>query len=228
MKNRYLLDELLAENSPLWVPKVKLIETLGICDHELWRLGRELTQKFDREVEQDHQKTSFRYPVRPSIPLWLESLGGVVRLSLATKRIVIEDSIQSRKFLVVLSSRKTLKFVPFAISEDGTVEAAELREYGVARGCRVRLEQINSVLQIGRFEGDPVALRRFVSRQPAFPSVLPGPSEDHDCPWASPSNGAPEEDFPAKEAEGTLPEYPTEFDLPETWNRNQTATAAPE
>lgn len=160
MKSLYLLDEILAAGSPGWVRKRQLMDALGISDHQLWILTKALRESHERPVESNGRE--LRFSTVPEMPLWLEELSGVVRLSRATKRILVEDAIHLRKTLTITVKRAVCRILPFALGDGHLVDAAEIPEDAPAKRRPFHLDEIDAVVEIRKYSGDPTALRRFL------------------------------------------------------------------
>jgi hypothetical protein len=160
MKSLYLLDEILSAASPNHLSKQEALDALGVGSHQLWILTSTLRESYDRRVEVNH--LGLRYPQPPAIPLWVEFLAGVTRLSRATKRIVMEDAID-QKVITVTVKRKCVRILPFEIRDDQVVVAAEIPGGEVARRFSpTHLDEIDAVVEIRKFSGDAGQLRRFL------------------------------------------------------------------
>jgi hypothetical protein len=159
MKNLYLLDELLSAASPTYLPRPEILEALQVGAHQLWILTSMLRAEYDRVIESNH--FGIRYPTPPAIPLYVEFLSGVTRLSRGTKRLLVEDALNN-KILTVTVKRKLLRILPFYIADDAVV-AAETPEGGVVRRCGpLHLDAIDAVVAIRKFQGDSAGLRGFL------------------------------------------------------------------
>jgi hypothetical protein len=161
MKSLYLLDEILSSSAPNWVPKHQLLDALGVSDHQLWILTKALSATHERPVQSNGRE--LRCSTVPELPLWLEELSGVARLSRATKRILVEDAIHLKKTLTITVKRAVLRILPFNLGDDHLIEAAEIPEDAPAkRHFPIHLEEIDAVVEIRKFSGDVSALRRFL------------------------------------------------------------------
>lgn len=158
MKSICVLDEILSAN-PRGVRKSLILDHLGVSDHQLSVLVKALREVHHRQVLSSGRE--LRYMKSPKFPLWLEALPGIVRLSRTTTKLLVEDACINTKVLT-LSTRdgENLRLLPFGIGPRELVTAAEFLDGNDARLRSLRLDSIDSISSIDKFQGGDVLLLR--------------------------------------------------------------------